>query len=595
MKIKNLKSAWYWTTACTALLVTIISLTSLIWLKSYTRNRSQELFEKSMAQFQLRMETYLGDFQRVAKEVSYYSSAQTVLFGGDTLKRMKAGKLLAEQTSWISESCPNIKDLFFLTDENTIYALKTYYGVSFYRTIRKLGQETDFSSVQPSFQYLGSIETSIQQKEALFLYIMPVYSLLGDKSFDHRALCVAVGDFRDLPEMGNDFDAGYEALLILEGDTLLYSSPAEGRETDILYLPRGWEEDTQQGRRMLTFRTQLQNTPWDVAAIATEEIFLKDSYPIQRFLILLLVLSLGVMFLIMLWAIRMFSVPIQELKRDLELVGAQAEGEAFLVPANIEEIDWIRHSINEMITRIVEERQKQYQSEERLYQATILANQSLLRYYQSQINPHFLYNSLECIRSIAQLRGVEEISEISLALARLFRYSIDGRAEVPLEVELGNVQDYFDVISIRRPGQFEMRIRCSEEIRRLPVKKMILQPLVENAMVHGFQDKEPPHILLIRCEVSHDGMLHIIVADNGSGIPADRLGEIQALFTQKPWEGSSCGAGIGLRNLCSHLSLAYKGKGTLKLSSRKGCYTQVELIFPAKIEPKEGQQGEIRL
>ena len=91
MRIRNLKSTWYWATVCTAILVTLATLISVIWLTVYTRRRSQELFEKSMDQFQLRVETYLEDFQRIAKQVSYSSAAQTLLFGDDRLERLEAG------------------------------------------------------------------------------------------------------------------------------------------------------------------------------------------------------------------------------------------------------------------------------------------------------------------------------------------------------------------------------------------------------------------------------------------------------------------------------------------------------------------------
>lgn len=587
MRIRNLKSTWYWATVCTAILVTLATLISVIWLTVYTRRRSQELFEKSMDQFQLRVETYLEDFQRIAKQVSYSSAAQTLLFGDDRLERLEAGKLLTEQTTWLSDNYPALKNLLFLTGNGQIYTVRSYYTNGFYRAVDRLDQEGWMDRSGAQFFYLDPEETGYREESgaAVFTYVMPVYSLLPGENFGKRALCLAVGDLRNLPEVGGDFDSEYDALMVLNGDQTIYSRPAGAEKGGSPALPQGWGTGTHQGRRVLTFRTRLKNAEWDVAAMVSDASFLKDAKPIRTFLFVLLTVSLALMFLIMLWALRQFSEPIRELKRDLERIDGTVGSGASLVPVQVEEIDWVRQSINGMIARLEAARQKEYESEERLYQATILANQSQLRYYQSQINPHFLYNSLECIRSIAQLRNVPEICEISLALARLFRYSIDERWEVPLSVELQNVQDYFNVTAVRRPGQFELKIFCPDQLKGIRVKKMILQPLVENAIGHGFQDQVPPYLLSISCG-EEDGELHIWVTDNGCGIDPERLEKLQASLEEAIPAGEN--SGVGLKNLSRRLSLSYPGRGRVKILSREGFFTQVELIFPVDAEEKEG-------
>lgn len=598
MRIKNLKRAWYWTSVAVALFICIISTTSIWWLREYSRQRSQQLFEQSVAQFQLKLETYLEDFRRVAKHASYYMEVQNYLFSSSQVERMRSGELAIEQVGRLFESYPTVKDIVFLTDDYGNYDIRGYYGRKIYETIELEGEDSVFSLEQAYFEYVDPVlRESESQNTAYFQYVFPVYSLLpGEFSPHNSAVCVVLGNLNDIPNFKEDFDISYDALMILEDDKVIFSD----QEGDQSSLPEmediaiGWGETKYKNRKMLSFRTEMKGTNWDVAFLAQSRAFLEDFYPMQQFLAGLLVFSLVSMFLIMLWSIRVISIPIKKLKSDLEevRVGEENDVTGYLQPSQIEEIDWIRQSINRMIQRIEEERKQQYQMEEQLYRATISAKQSLLQYYQSQINPHFLYNSLECIRAIAQLKGVKEISEISMALANLFRYSIGEDSEVTLEMELQNVKDYFEVISVRKPGQYEMRMQCEKEVEKLYVTKMILQPVVENAMEHGFQNKQPPYILDIRCQIKQDGLLHISVVDNGMGIPKDQLEHLRKSLQGSCKKGSEFSS-IGLKNLYNRLSLSYEDKGSVQVFSKEECFTKVELTLPVRIAKGEKTNGNI--
>ena len=155
----------------------------------------------------------------------------------------------------------------------------------------------------------------------------------------------------------------------------------------------------------------------------------------------------------------------------------------------------------------------------------IIRNQTNLVALQNQINPHFLYDTLDVIRSEAIIEGADNASDMIETLSRLFRYGISTKEDlVTVAAELKNVQDYFRIQQYRFMDRYLLRIETPDQVNveHCLLPKLTLQPLVENAILHAFRDQEVPGTITIRLDRADD-ILRITVSDDGRGMDRDTL------------------------------------------------------------------------
>ena len=208
---------------------------------------------------------------------------------------------------------------------------------------------------------------------------------------------------------------------------------------------------------------------------------------------------------------------------------------------------------------------------------------SQMRALESQINAHFLYNTLEAINSIAVIEKVKSISVMALALGSMFRYSIKTQSElVPLSAELKNVQDYTAIQQIRFDNAFSLKLDIPTEYLEQKVLKLILQPLVENALYHGLSNCMTGGVITLRVQAQGSDMILEII-DNGEGISSDKLARIQENLQEKA-EFTELGkrrhTSIGIRNINTRIALYYGEAYGLRIFSKEGAGTRVQITLP---------------
>ena len=221
----------------------------------------------------------------------------------------------------------------------------------------------------------------------------------------------------------------------------------------------------------------------------------------------------------------------------------------------------------------------------RSYSASMMDKQSRISSLQSQINPHFLYNTLECIRSEAILQGSDSIARMSKALASFFRYSISRREDiVTVQDELSNIQNYFLIQEYRFENKFSLKIEIEPEDERIydaMIPKMTLQPIVENSIFHGLETKAENGSVTIRIAATQD-LLHIVVSDDGIGMDRENLERMRRSMEQAPQRENreSSGNGIALYNVNQRLKITFGETYGLQLYSTEGIGTDVEILMP---------------
>ena len=197
-----------------------------------------------------------------------------------------------------------------------------------------------------------------------------------------------------------------------------------------------------------------------------------------------------------------------------------------------------------------------------------------LQLLKNQINPHFLFNTLNMIAGTAQIEDAAVTETMIQALSRLFRYNLKSTASVmPLERELKVVQDYMYLQQMRFGKRVQYETDCDPETMEILVPSFMLQPLVENAVKYGISARSKGGRIVVRAW-KQGQRLWISVADTGEGIHKEKLEEIKRALKA----GDGFGVGIGLGNIARRLKAMYED-GEVMVESRKGCATVVQLAF----------------
>lgn len=238
-----------------------------------------------------------------------------------------------------------------------------------------------------------------------------------------------------------------------------------------------------------------------------------------------------------------------------------------------QELQNISHGFNNMIGKLQQLMSDIEKEQERKREAQF-------KVLQQQINPHFLYNTLESINALAALNGQREISKMTINLGKLLRISINGGYEVKVKDEIRHVISYLEIQKIRFDNRFSFEVDVVEELNDYPVLKLILQPLVENILIHEFSKRDDDEGLIkIRGTISN-GQGEFWIEDNGKGIDERILMELNKWRLENHQTHASNGHGV--RNVDERLRLFYGEKYGLTICSTKNEGTVIKISFPIK-------------
>lgn len=213
------------------------------------------------------------------------------------------------------------------------------------------------------------------------------------------------------------------------------------------------------------------------------------------------------------------------------------------------------------------------------YENELLMTQAKMKVMEAQIDSHFLYNTLECIQSMALVNGADDVADMSKSLADMFRYV--SRMEEPVvqvREELKYVQDYLMIQRIRFGKDVSFLIKVEREYLDSYMLKLMLQPVVENIFKHGFREKQPVYNIHLTCTRSQ-GRLQFRICDNGVGMDPDTLTQVRQKIESGSAEGDS---GVGLTNIAKRMRLYYGEEASMEIESIAGEGTMVYLAFPER-------------
>ena len=208
-----------------------------------------------------------------------------------------------------------------------------------------------------------------------------------------------------------------------------------------------------------------------------------------------------------------------------------------------------------------------------VYLSKITQKEAELKALQAQINPHFLYNTLSLINWKALAAGEEDISRMTLALSTFYRTALNrGRNVLQVETELSNTRAYLEIQSMLHDGDFDYEIEAQTEILQCESLNLILQPLVENAIHHGIEEKTDGRGKITVRGWKEDNCVWFMVEDNGVGMEQEVADKILTMESK----------GYGVRNVDERIRLCYGEKYAMKVESVVGKGTKMTIHFPAK-------------
>lgn len=331
-------------------------------------------------------------------------------------------------------------------------------------------------------------------------------------------------------------------------------------------------------KSLITFQTSTK-TKWTSVVILPFSSITKGISTIRDIIIFIGIAAVTLIFITAELLSTSITKPIRNIQQTMKQV-EKGDLSAKLPPTRIREINELSSSFNRMIVKLNLLIHEVYEGELRQQAAELKA-------LQAHINPHFLYNTLDSFYWMLVIRGQDEVAKVVVSLSNLFRYSIGGADEaVTLKYELEHVNNYLNIQQIRFEN-LEVEFDIDEQIEHVRVQKLLLQPLVENAIYHGLEAKAEGKKLIIQAKQMEEHVL-ISIQDNGIGIEAGMLDSLRIQMKHANYSNlkrkTGTGTGIGIENVDRRIKLCYGETYGIEIDSIPAQGTVVKIRIPLNSE-----------
>ena len=368
-------------------------------------------------------------------------------------------------------------------------------------------------------------------------------------------------------------DNGYLYILDDSGN-IIYHPEQKLMSLELISEENILSEDTQSEDQSMVLAQTIEGTNWKLTASVTSDDVAKYSTAfISRVTWVVITLTAGVL-LVALWLSMRIVQPLTDIQVSMQRIERNLDDNRMSLPEEgFAEYASLAHSYNVMLHRIRGLMQETVDRQEQLRRMEIGA-------LQEQINPHFLYNTLDSIVRVMETGRTPEAIEMVQALAKLFRLSINnGDYFLTVEQEMDYARNYLTIQQVRYKKRFKYELYMDESIKDLPCPKIILQPLIENSLKHGMSDM-PGCTLIVRARQEGYNIV-LSVEDDGLGIPPEELKKLQEMLRDDSnIMVKKSRYGIGLRNTNRRIKLLYGSDYGLTIESEVEERTCVTITFP---------------
>lgn len=431
--------------------------------------------------------------------------------------------------------------------------------------------------------WLTSDQNLITRDSKLYLYLLRTYMSVNVlyKPLGQLIIRIPINELQQVFKESNNNSSEYYAIIDSTGKYIYHTQNAKliGEQADNEILAefsskedgykfvRSGEDDF-----LLTYSIYRRNG-WNVIHMLPMELIRASARQASNNVILIMLVSMIISLPVLMLILRSFTHPIRTLKTAVERFG-NGDSEIRAKTDRLDEIGLLQNSFNKMAEKIndqmgkIEEDNKQ----KRLMEINML---------EYQINPHFLYNSLDFINWMAQKSGNEDISEMVVALARFFRVGLSkGKEYYTVKDELDHVRQYLLINKLRFKDCFRFEIEADPDILMYSTIKIILQPAVENAIKHGINKYKTDGLIRVSAKKVEEAIV-FEVSDNGDGIGNEKLEFIQKMMVDHTQLDGDSGNGFGLYNVNMRIWMQFGDGYGVTIENADQAGTTVRIKIPA--------------
>lgn len=566
----------------------IIMVGSGIYFFLYSQAMQQHARERSDAAAQSVMEDLGQLFQDIRTSavcVAENRYAQLFLMSNKASERIEYNNILLNSVFQLANYNTAVSNLSLVGMDGNIQGFpKKHYAI-----VDSLIQEDNILNPEQAFR-VSRICYDNYTSSYYLTHCEPVYGVVSGQISQKVGVCIAVADLSRISATLQDVQITPNSFFLVVDDSgniiTNTASPNAYPEMSALQQLSTSKSTAEQTLQQLCPHSLIQynmtlDNDWGMQVISVIPIkeINRDLY---FFLLASLLLFALVMLCLLIWffsLLRNIADPITQITQFMQRYSISNSAARLDIHKN-NEIGTLALQCNEMLDKLVASTRDVLKMQSNMYELQLSLKQAELSALQSQINPHFLYNTLDCIRGYGYLLNSSEVVEIASSLSSLMRYAIKGPQRVPVRDELNCVNCYLSIIRIRFGERFTFHVQADEDVLEYKMPRFLLQPLVENAIYHGLEPQARPGELWVHvCANQEERRLGFLVRDNGAGFSPEKLDAfLKAAQSHASTRPSS--AGIGLLNISDRIHLLYGDRGVFTIDSKENCYTQVVMEIP---------------
>lgn len=563
---------------CAVIVATVISM-------RYTNSAIYEnsvLYTKTIiSQLNQNVDSYITYMDNIASVIAKSQDAYQLLYqkiGEDAAAKEGHIKRLQEQFNTILKSRGDIRNIGLVQKDGVILLNSGYQAVN---PDLDLSTQEWYTSAVDNYNQYNLTSSHVQhvikgQRPWVITLSREVHNFYGTGNSDGVVFIdlnySAISELCDKNSIG---DKGYVFILDQDGNIVYHPSQQQlynelqtenidivmNADTDTVVTGTGDDE------KIYTF-SRSETTGWTVVGCMNMAELLKDSREANKIYMLTAIVLVVIAMLLSSFISKSITLPIQKLRNSMERVQeGDFKAADIVIPAENEigslttSFNVMTHKIEDLVAQNVHEQELKRKSE--------------LKALQSQINPHFLYNTLDSIIWMAEGKKNEDVVVMTASLARLLRQSISNEDEtVSIIQEIQYVKSYLTIQKMRYKDKLEYEIDVDPSIYSVHIVKLVLQPIIENAIYHGLKYKDSKGMIWVKGH--QDGRNAVIeIKDDGVGMDEETLAHI---FEKHKVNYHS--NGVGVYNIQKRLSLYYGKEYGLRYESEKEKGTTVTVVIP---------------
>jgi len=409
------------------------------------------------------------------------------------------------------------------------------------------------------------------------LYAFPTQSLLGYIALDVNAksLYDIIADI-DLTKSGRIFLVNEEGRILATESETLSGELLDEPYRNFLGENEAFYNNVRVGNTYYSvYNSGAISNGWYMVLAIPRDYYMRDITKLKNVIIPITLMTAFLTALLSILVSRGITRPIRFLSRAMENFG-QGNFDINCQVDSEDEIGRLSHTFNQMVMDM-------NSLVHTVYEQKVMKQEAQMKSLQMQINPHFLYNTLDTINRMARIRHVDEIGDMVAALSNMMRYSLEKKSFVRLGEEVKSLKDYIAIQNYRYRDKMVAEIEIDESLMSLYIPRLLIQPILENAIVHGIEEKlDKGHILVAARREDED--LYIQIMDDGVGMTEETMSHILREDYSMKKSGHTS---IGVVNVNRRIQMIYGKDYGLLVQSVLGAGTKITIHIPAREEEQE--------